>query len=140
MTYDFTTLVDTGILPVLQEIASGQSGFSSFLSRQEINPDPLFLLDLADCGLGDKAVAFLSADQRVRLRELLDSRSVEDRLDFFAQLRQPALDNMALIERFNIPANKRGILARLAREALLADPSNNDLTQTVASSLEGVTF
>ncbi len=133
-------LKSLGLVPVLRKMFTEIRSFASFVETSFAGKDPILLLDLADCGLGDKAVAFLSADQRVRLRELLDSRSVEDRLDFFAQLRQPALDNMALIERFNIPANKRGVLARLAREALLADPSNNDLTQTVASSLEGVTF
>lgn len=133
-----------GLTPVLAKMFSEIRSFASFVgSAFQDNVDPLFLMDLADCGLGDKGIAFMSVDQRAHFRAALGGLALEDRMAFLARLQRPALDNMALIERFQIPANKRGILSRLARESLLADPflvSFDALTESVASSLEGVTF
>ena len=117
-------MVDLDIIPVIREMVLESKPFATFLARQlRENRNVQLLLDLADLGMSASTpVSFLSPKQVQRLREITITMDEDDANRFVSLLQQPPIDNMALIEEFQIPANQRKNLMFLARESLLASP------------------
>lgn len=113
-----------GIVHVLAEMIQTIKPFASFMAGQVASGDRdvQLLLDLADLGLVDKPVSFLTPLQRVRLREITISMPREEATAFLAELRMPALDNVSIIEDFALQPRERGLLAPTARMILLDRP------------------
>lgn len=113
-----------GIIDVLAEMIQTIKPFASFMAGQisSGDRDVQLLLDMAELGLSDKPVSFLTPAQRVRLREITISMSREEATAFLGELRQPALDNMSIIEEFALEPRERGLLAPTARMFLLERP------------------
>lgn len=132
-----------GLIDVLAQMIRENKAFASFMAGQmTADKDVQLLLDLADLGLGDRAVSFLSPAQQAQLREVTVAMPREVASDFLATLKQPPIDNMALIEEFQIPPRDRGTLAVTARRLLLEDPSlakdPHALTAAVRGALASV--
>jgi tRNA nucleotidyltransferase/poly(A) polymerase len=112
-----------GLIDVLAEMIRDEKPFAAFMAGQMTqDKDVQLLLDLADLGLGNRAVSFLSPDQQRRLREVTVAKSSEVSTAYLAALKQPPIDNLALIEEFSIPPKDRGILAVTARRIILERP------------------
>jgi tRNA nucleotidyltransferase/poly(A) polymerase/2'-5' RNA ligase len=114
-----------GLLDVVSEMVQEEPGFSSYLSRQLAKDRKVdLLLDLLDLGLRVKSpVSFLTRPQQARLREITTPMPEGKAEEFLETLRNPPLDNVAIIERFNIPPKERGAIKEIAQAAMLADPS-----------------
>ena len=113
-----------GLLDVISEMVQEDTGFSSYLSRQLAKDRKVdLLLDLLDLGLRVKSpVSFLSRPQQARLREITTPMPEGKAEEFLKVLTKPPLDNMAIIERFNIPPRERGSIKTIAQDVMLANP------------------
>lgn len=129
-----------GLVDVLADMIRQSKPFASFMAGQmTLDQDAQLLLDLAGLGLGDKAVSFLSPAQQERVREITVGMPRAEATTFLQALKQPPVDNMALITEFNIPPRDRGVLSQRARQMLLDDPtlvgSPARLTQKMRESM-----
>lgn len=117
------TMKKLGLIDVLAEMIRDVKPFAAFMAGQmTLDKDVLLLLDLADLGLGSRAVSFLDAGQQAQLREITVSMPREEATTFLAALKQPPIDNMGLIEGLGLKASERAVLAPAARRLMLADP------------------
>lgn len=114
---------DLGIMDVIADMLRTDAPFASYIKGALNEHQVDFLLDLADLGLPVQSpVTFLNREQQVRLREITEDRDSSWAQDFLARLKQPPLDNMAIINRFNLQGKDRGHIAVVAREIMLNDP------------------
>lgn len=112
-----------GLIDVLARMIKTTQPFASYMAGQmTADKDVQLLLDLAGLGLGNRAVSFLDADQQARLRHITVQMSSAAATAFLAALKQPPVDNLALIEEFALEPKQRGVLAPLARRLMLARP------------------
>ena len=113
-----------GLIEVLADMIRTEKPFAAFMAGQmTVDKDVQLLLDLAGLGLGDKALSFLTPEQQGRLREITVPMERQQASTFLAALKSPPIDNMALIEEFNLPPKDRGILAPTARRLMLEQPA-----------------
>lgn len=114
-----------GMLDVLVEMIEETPSFAAYLNRQVAsgNRPVALLLELADLGLSDKALDFLSPVQRIRFKDLVPTFDPEEARKFLDALRKPPSDNMALIQEFTLEGRERGKITEVARDVLLGDPS-----------------
>ena len=129
-----------GLIDVLAEMIRTVKPFAAFMAGQMTpDKDVQLLLDLADLGLGDRAVSFLDSAQQARLREITLPMAREEATAFLLALKQPPVDNEALIVELALEPRARGVLAPTARRFLLKDPSfvarPADLTDVVGQEL-----
>ena len=113
-----------GLVEVLGQMLRDSKPFASYLAGQlRAHPNVALLLDLADMGLGSHTpVSFLTREQQARLREVTSTMPSEEARAFLDALKTPDVDNMSLIDEFQIPPRDRGVLGTLAREVLLEIP------------------
>ena len=113
-----------GLIAALREVIQESKAFAAYLAGQLMgNKDVQLLLDLADLGISARTpVTFLTDSQRMRLRQITVGMDHEQAAEYLGLLKQPPIDNMALIEAFSIPARDRGILSETARRLMLDDP------------------
>ena len=112
-----------GLIEPLAEMIQENKPFASFMAgKLTADKDVQLLLDLAGLGLGGRAVSFLTSEQQARLRELTTGKPQEEASVFLEALRQPPVDNMALIEEFSLQPRDRGVLAPEARRLILESP------------------
>lgn len=118
------TMADLGLIDTLSEMIQEDGPFASYMARQfsNGNRNVALLLDLADLGLGNQPIAFLTKEQQIRLRDLTTGMVSDEANELFEKLKKPVLDNLGLITEFNLQRGERGILAPLAREAMLEEP------------------
>lgn len=115
-------LDDLGLSPVIAGMLRTQKPFASFMAGVQASfNDVNLLLDLAERGLGDRAVSFLSQEQRVRLRGVVAGMSPDEAMAFLGALRQAPMDNLALIAGLSLEPRDRGVLAPAARRLMLLD-------------------
>ena len=118
------TMGKLGLIDVLAEMIRDVKPFAAFMAGQmTLDKDVLLLLDLADLGLGNRAVSFLDVAQQVRLREITVSMPRAEATAFLAALKNPPIDNMGIIEALKLQPRDRGALAPAARRLMLDDPS-----------------
>jgi len=133
------TMKRLGIIDVLAEMIRDVKPFASFMAGQmTADKDVQLLLDLADLGLGNRAVSFLSADQQARLREVTIQMDRADATAFLAALKVPPIDNNALIAEFNLEARERGVLAPAARRFMLENPSLASRPDALTAKVRGI--
>ena len=112
-----------GLVDALADMIRTEKPFAAFMAGQmTADKDMQLLLDLADLGLGSRAVSFLSPEQQQRLRDVSVAMSRVDASAFLAALKTPPVDNMALIEEFKLAPKDRGVLSTKARALLLEQP------------------
>jgi tRNA nucleotidyltransferase/poly(A) polymerase len=118
------TMASFGLIDVLAEMIQEEKAFASYMAGQmgSGNRDVALLLDLADLGLGSRPVEFLAKEQQIRLREITTSLSRDEANDFFKLLKNPPVNNIALIEEFGLQGRDRARPAAIARKALLDTP------------------
>lgn len=118
------TMAHLGLIDTLSEMIQEESSFASYMARQFSNGSRniALLLDLADLGLGNQPVAFLTKEQQIQLRELTTGMISDEADELFDKLKKPPIDNVGLISEFNLQGRDRGMLAPLAREAILEEP------------------
>lgn len=113
-----------GLIDVLAEMIRDVKPFAAYMAGQmTLDKDVQLLLDLADLGLGNRAVSFLDPAQQKRVREITVSMPREEATAFLAALKQPPVDNAGLIEEFGLAPRDRGVLSPRARTFILDDPS-----------------
>lgn len=118
------TMADLGLVDVLAEMIQDEKPFAAYMAGQfSSNRDVALLLDLADLGLGSRPVEFLEKDQQIRLREITTGMHRDEASDFFDRLKKPPIDNMALIEEFDLQGRERSTPTKLSREVMLDEPS-----------------
>lgn len=119
------TMKPFGLIEVLAKMIATQRPFASFMAGQfqTTSHDVLLLLDMADLGLGSQSLGFLTTSQQASLRQIASSMTLAERTAFTALLRRPQVDNEGLISEFKLSGRDRQEPVRLAREALLQDPS-----------------
>lgn len=112
-----------GLVDALADMIRTVKPFAAFMAGQmTADKDVQLLLDLADLGLGNRAVSFLDAAQQARLREITVAMPREEATAFLAALRSPPVDNLAIIEALGLEPRDRGVLAPTARRMMLDDP------------------
>ena len=131
-----------GLLDVIRDMVAANKGFATYLSGQLSAQEASFLLDMDDYGMGVRLpLSFLSSEQRVRVREVLEGLPSTEQADFLAALTRPQVDNGRLIQQFGLKPQDRGRIQPLAREALLDSPSLASdpaaLTEAVVQRLAG---
>lgn len=113
-----------GLVEVLAEMIQENPPFAAYMAGQfNANRNVALLLDLADLGLGSRPVGFLKKDQQIRLREITTPMHHDEASDYFDRLKKPPIDNVALIEEFNLQGRERASLALIAQEVMLEEPS-----------------
>lgn len=114
-----------GLLDVISDMVRKDKGFNSFLARQLRDQRVDLLLALRDLGfhMDNSPLGFLSDEQIERLRELVAGMSQDEAILLVKALRKPVLNNRNLIQEFGLQGKKAAVLAPLAREELLGDPS-----------------
>jgi 2'-5' RNA ligase len=113
-----------GLISVIAEMIQTNKPFASYLAGQLNRHNVALLLDLADLGLPVKSpITFLTRPQQERLRGVTTPMSEAEAKEYLAVLRQPPLDNMALIEKYRIPPQERGTISQVARDLLLGNPA-----------------
>ena len=130
-----------GLVDALSKMIQTVKPFSAYMAGQmTADKDVQLLLDLAGLGLGDRAISFLSPEQQTRLREITVSMERKDATAFLAALKNPPVDNMALIEKYKLQPRDRGVLSTVSREVLLQNPglaqSPDELQKRVDEALE----
>ena len=136
-------LAQLGLLDVLVEITHAGPA-RAYLSRQmkeERRPELLVLM--LDAGFDlDIPVAKLSPEQRERLLTVTGDMSDADAGAFLTAVERPPVDNNQIIATLGLAPRDRGLIAPLAREALLGRPSLVDapaeLTRRVIGAWPGV--
>lgn len=131
-----------GLLDVIRDMVGANKGFATYLSGQLSAQEASFLLDMDDYGMGVRLpLSFLSPEQRVRVRGVLENLPSTEQADFLAALTRPQVDNGRLIQQFNLKPQDRGRIQPAAREALLDNPALAGdpaaLTEAVARQLAG---
>ena len=117
------TMGKLGLIDVLAEMIRDVKPFAAFMAGQmTLDKDVLLLLDLADLGLGNRAVSFLDAGQQARVREITVSMPRAEATAFLAALKQPPIDNEGIIKALTLEPRARGALAPAARRFMLDDP------------------
>ena len=112
-----------GLLDVVAEMVQEQKPFAAYLAGQLKDRKVALLLDLLDLGLDVRSpVSFLSREQQARLRQVTTPMPEGHAEEFLGHLKKVPLNNMALIEAFDIPKTERGVLSTKARDLMLADP------------------
>ena len=81
------------------------------------------LLDLMDRGVDTHTLGFLTSGQRDILRVLTLGMDPTETRALLDSLKNPDIDSMALIQEFNLQGRDRGLMAPIARDLLLVDPS-----------------
>lgn len=114
-----------GILDVIVEMVKENPPFAAFLTKQLANGNHSveLLLELADLGVAGRVLEFLTPPQRERFKMISTEMSGDEAKRFLGTLRKPPVDNLALIQEFNLQDRDRGSLVPIARELLLNDPS-----------------
>jgi tRNA nucleotidyltransferase/poly(A) polymerase len=114
-----------GILDVIVEMIKENPPFAAFLTKQLANGNHSveLLLELADLGVAGRVLEFLTPPQRERFKMISTEMSGDEAKRFLGTLRKPPVDNLALIQEFNLQDRDRGSLVPIARELLLNDSS-----------------
>jgi tRNA nucleotidyltransferase/poly(A) polymerase len=126
-----------GLLDVLREIAEKDKSFRKALANwAEKEAKIQFLFDLMDLGMpvGNK-LRFLTDSQKGRVRDLTFNMDPIEAEAFVAALKQPPVDNRALIQEFDLKGKDIAVIANVAREKILGSP---DLARSRAKLTEAV--
>jgi len=112
-----------GLLDVVAEIVRSSKPFQTYLSGHLRDKDVQLLLDLMDLGLDTKSpISFLKPEQQKRLREITIGMTSDIAMEYLALLQSPPVNNIELIDEFQIPAPERRILSETARTLMLRNP------------------
>ena len=114
-----------GMLDVLAEMVAETPSFAAYLNRQLAsgNRPVALLLELADVGLSDKAMEFLTPAQKSSFKAVAASLDPEEARKLLDALKRPPADNAAIIQEFALEGRDRGMLVTVARDVLIEDPS-----------------
>lgn len=115
---------ELGLSRVLVDLLKKETGFNTGLSRGLAEAEPLVLLDLLDLGWPLKLfLAQFSEVERTLLREYLVPLEEGQRRKFVASLNNPPVDKNHIFEVCSVPVADRGMVAVVARQLLVRDPS-----------------
>ena len=130
-------LVDLGLADALRDIQQDDPGFATALGHALNDSEALLLLDLLDLGWVMRTpFNWLTPDGRKLMRDQLLSIPPELALGWVAALKKPAINQVALFEKYNIPIKERGLVMQLARKYLLNEPSLADHPNALTGEIE----
>jgi len=130
-------LEDLNLSKTLIEIMKAEPGFASALGRTMADLDPLVVLDLLDLGWPMKAfLAQFSKEERELLRAYLTPLDEAARRKFVAGMNNPPVDKMRIFDVCSVPTSERGMVAQVARQLLVHDPSLMDRGPDLAAAVE----
>jgi tRNA nucleotidyltransferase/poly(A) polymerase len=130
-------LEDLKLSKALIEIMKAEPGFASALGRTMADLDPLVVLDLLDFGWPMKTfLAQFSKGERELLRAYLTPLDEDARRKFVAGMNNPPVDKMRIFDVCSVPTSERGMVAQVARQLLVHDPSLMDRGSDLAAAVE----
>lgn len=118
------TLQDLGLSDVLRDMMLEEDGFASAVGRELAKSSPLLAMDVHRAGWPCRtSVSYLSEPERGRLHEIVSDLDEVVGRSFNDVVRKPGIDQQRLFTIYSISPKERGTVVRLARSAILLEPS-----------------
>jgi len=115
---------ELGVMDAVSELIRRNPAVASALYHRLSDADVALMFDALDLGMMAKVpVDFLPSRNQNRLREIVFSLLPEKARILYDALRRPPVNNMAIIEEFNLAPKDRGIINQVARDVILDDPN-----------------